>query len=55
MQSVTGDHKPGTCHSETMNMRTLNERGHLEARSLEIGKPERRGELAKMLVEELKR
>ena len=30
-------------------------RGHLEARSLEAGRPERRGEVAKMLVEELNR
>ena len=30
-------------------------RGQLEARSLEAGRPERRGEVTKMLVEELKR
>ena len=30
-------------------------RGHLEARSLETGRPERRCEVTKMLVEELKR
>ena len=46
-----------SCSCVFLELLTLRDprRGQLEARSLEAGRPERRGEVTKMLVEELKR